>query len=376
MTKSVQAEELLAGAREDLRRGFAVRAGTRLRQAAAAGHAEAPCLFATVLLKGQIPGRAREARTTLETGNAPLAPTARMLRATLRYAGIGGEVRSGPALTDLNQAAEAGHPPALIESALLWLEQGGERAVRAARTCLLRAADSSPPAQELLALLPESRTPGVARLPALAAWPAARQPQASERLCRAPRIERFRGAFTPLECAWLWALARPQLAPSLIVDPRSGRPRPDPTRTGETMHFDFSTASICIYRMAARMASLAGYEAACAEPLAVLRYAPGQQYKPHYDSLGAAGLARDPLRAAGDRAATVLGYLNVPEAGGATLFTRLGVRVEPALGDVLAFSNVDADGQPEQDSQHAGEPVETGEKWLASLWVRQRPVRF
>jgi hypothetical protein len=34
-----------------------------------------------------------------------------------------------------------------------------------------------------------------------------------------------------------------------------------------------------------------------------------------------------------------------------------------------------ADGRPDPDTLHAGVPVERGEKWLATLWLRQRRYR-
>jgi hypothetical protein len=41
----------------------------------------------------------------------------------------------------------------------------------------------------------------------------------------------------------------------------------------------------------------------------------------------------------------------------------------------VVFDNLFADGRPDPDSLHAGTPVERGEKWLATLWIRQRRYR-
>ena len=41
----------------------------------------------------------------------------------------------------------------------------------------------------------------------------------------------------------------------------------------------------------------------------------------------------------------------------------------------IAFRNLTADGRPDPDSLHAGLPVARGEKWLATLWLRQRSCR-
>ena len=49
--------------------------------------------------------------------------------------------------------------------------------------------------------------------------------------------------------------------------------------------------------------------------------------------------------------------------------------VPPRAGAAIAFRNLKADGQPDPDSLHAGLPVERGEKWLATLWIRERRYR-
>jgi hypothetical protein len=42
---------------------------------------------------------------------------------------------------------------------------------------------------------------------------------------------------------------------------------------------------------------------------------------------------------------------------------------------VVLFDNVGPDGRPDADTLHAGLPVERGEKWLGTLWLRERPLR-
>ncbi|HEX5314000.1 MAG TPA: 2OG-Fe(II) oxygenase [Gammaproteobacteria bacterium] len=362
--------ELLRSAREDLARGWSVRAGTRLRQAAAAGEPDALAALLRALLLHQIPGGASEARARLEAGTA-LAPELLWLRATLRYVALGGPADPRGAIADLSAAASGGLAEAAMELALLCHEAGD---IAGSRSWLSQVAASHALARDLLLLLPPAADaiPGSSPIPG--DWPEQRKPATREQLSADPAIVRFREAFHPLECAWLRGISRPRLAPSLVVDPQTGRPRPDATRTSETMCFDPASPGVYARRMAARMARLAGRDPACGEPLSILRYRPGQEYKPHYDWMGAAGLAGDGFRGAGERAMTALGYLNVPDQGGATLFTRLDIRVEPGLGDVLVFSNLDSTGRPEMRSQHAGEPVAAGEKWLASLWIRERAV--
>jgi hypothetical protein len=52
-----------------------------------------------------------------------------------------------------------------------------------------------------------------------------------------------------------------------------------------------------------------------------------------------------------------------------------GIRVAPEPGKAVIFDSLHADGTPDPDSLHAGMPVEDGEKWLATLWIRQGRYR-
>ncbi len=69
----------------------------------------------------------------------------------------------------------------------------------------------------------------------------------------------------------------------------------------------------------------------------------------------------------------MLVYLNEDYTGGETLFLKTGVKVRGNAGDGLLFRNAAPDGTPDPDSLHAGLPVITGEKFIASRWIRQKP---
>ena len=99
------------------------------------------------------------------------------------------------------------------------------------------------------------------------------------------------------------------------------------------------------------------------EPLQVLRYRPGQEYRPHFDAI-----ANDDNQ----RVMTFLVYLNDDYEGGETEFLSTGLKVRGRKGDGLLFRNADISGAPDPSSQHAGLPVTAGEKYLASRWIRER----
>jgi prolyl 4-hydroxylase len=74
------------------------------------------------------------------------------------------------------------------------------------------------------------------------------------------------------------------------------------------------------------------------------------------------------------RVLTMLVYLNVGYGGGETRFTHAGLTFAGKLGDGLLFRNAQPGGAPDPGTEHAGLPVLSGEKFLASRWIRERPM--
>jgi hypothetical protein len=105
----------------------------------------------------------------------------------------------------------------------------------------------------------------------------------------------------------------------------------------------------------------------------VFHYAVGQAFRLHEDYLLPDGphKAKD-LASHGQRAKTLLIYLNDGFEGGETDFPLLDLRFKGAKGEALMFTNVLADGSPDRRMRHAGLPPTAGEKWLFSQWVRDR----
>jgi hypothetical protein len=193
-------------------------------------------------------------------------------------------------------------------------------------------------------------------------------------LSQRPGLVVVDGLLSADECRLLMATARPELQRSEIIDPtETGRIESD-LRTSSDAGFAPVQEDLALRLVQARMASVVGAEFTCAEQLIVLRYEPGQQFHPHRDFIAPGALA-DRQPQSGNRAATVCVYLNDVEAGGATRFPVPGVSIQPRAGCAIAFRNLTPDGGPDPDSVHAGLPVERGEKWLATLWIRLRRYR-
>jgi prolyl 4-hydroxylase len=194
-----------------------------------------------------------------------------------------------------------------------------------------------------------------------------------------PRVSIIDHLLSADECRLLMAASRPQLHPSQTADPVTGVPDTLPVRTSSEASFDPLMESTAMRLVLLRMAAAAGIDLPHGEQLTVLRYAPGQQYRPHRDYLPTSTLALDRPQA-GNRVRTICVYLNPVEAGGETEFPIAGLKIAPQPGravifDSMIFDQANPEGRFDPDSLHAGLPVEAGEKWLATLWIRQRRYR-
>lgn len=190
----------------------------------------------------------------------------------------------------------------------------------------------------------------------------------------APRVWTIDGLLSADECRLLIAHSQPRLKRSRAVDPKTGLPREVELRTSSDATHDPLGEDLALRLVQARIAAAAGVPLAHAEQLTVLRYQPGEQYRPHRDYLPPGSRETDKPEA-GNRRRTICVYLNTVDAGGATAFPHASLTVAPKAGRAVIFDNLHADGRPDPDSLHAGLPVEAGEKWLATLWIRERPYR-
>jgi prolyl 4-hydroxylase len=202
---------------------------------------------------------------------------------------------------------------------------------------------------------------------------------AAETLNEAPLIRRLPDLVHPLVLDAVINLAAPLVQRSQIVDAGTGEVRVDPMRTcshvtlGPRQH-DHVLEAIerCISRVS-------GVPALNGEFLQILRYRPGEEFRPHVDYFNESGAgAYQSLADGGQRAQTMLLYLNDDYSGGSTCFPKLHLDIKGRRGDLLHFHNVDSNGMGHRNSLHAGMPVTEGEKWLLSQWIRSEgyPARI
>lgn len=182
-----------------------------------------------------------------------------------------------------------------------------------------------------------------------------------ELLSTDPRVTHFKHLFTAAECSYLMEATGNQFEPSMVYD-SSRRLVRDEIRTsdGATVHWLIEDPAIVALNRRIAAVSHSAYEDG--EALALLRYSPGQEYRPHFDFVSGA---------ANRRLQTALLYLNEDYEGGETRFVRTGLTVKGGAGDVVLFGNEGADGGPNPLSEHAGLSVTRGQKYLATRWIRE-----
>jgi hypothetical protein len=189
-----------------------------------------------------------------------------------------------------------------------------------------------------------------------------------------PRIRVLENFASAAECDWLIALAKDRLNPAWVWDPATGEGRPDSNRTNRALDLRLGQMDVVVQVVRARIAAASNLPLPVFEPAQIMRYAVGEEFRPHHDFLDPAFAGHGPqLARFGQRIATFLIYLNDDFEGGETVFPKAGFRYRGRRGDALLFANVDAATRaPDPLTLHAGLPPTRGEKWIFSQWIRDR----
>lgn len=171
------------------------------------------------------------------------------------------------------------------------------------------------------------------------------------------------------ECESVVNAINRKTVPSVIFPPSN-----DSTyRNSRTSHMDDTDP--LIFDINLRLSQASDIPPCFGERLQGQKYLPGQQFKKHYDSF-TPRLPNEPGSeyGGGQRTWTFMIYLNEPEAGGATFFPNVGLKVKPRLGSLLVWYNLDDGGDTNPLSVHAGLQVEMGEKYILTKWFRDVAV--
>ena len=188
-----------------------------------------------------------------------------------------------------------------------------------------------------------------------------------------PRVRAFEGVASPAVCDWLIAQTKGRLRPATVYTVAGGLAVSN-ERNNSAAQLSVADADVVMLAVREKLAACAGLEVRHMDGPQVLHYAVGQQFVPHVDFFDPAIASQaQEIATAGQRVATGLLYLNDEGLeGGETDFPRLGLRHRGSRGDALLFFNVDAAGQTDRRTLHAGLAPIRGEKWVLSQWFRDR----
>lgn len=186
-----------------------------------------------------------------------------------------------------------------------------------------------------------------------------------ERPIPSAHISVFKSFLGDDECEYLQAIARPRLQRAMVVDPKTGQLIYDPVRKSSFTSFPFVDENPAIHALNRRIAAATATTYEQGEPLQILSYAHGDEYKLHSDALP---------QSANQRTSTFLVYLNDDYVGGETDFPNLDFKFKGSPGDAIWFENADQYGRPMAITNHRGSKVISGTKMIASKWIRARPL--
>jgi prolyl 4-hydroxylase len=108
------------------------------------------------------------------------------------------------------------------------------------------------------------------------------------------------------------------------------------------------------------------------EQIHIVKYNIGGEYKVHHDFLHPnTDYFESQTKRGGQRRYSCLFYLNDNFLGGETDFPKIEYKVNPKIGKLVVWKNLNDDLTLNYNSLHAGLPVLSGEKWICIVWVRE-----
>ncbi|XP_052195010.1 probable prolyl 4-hydroxylase 9 [Diospyros lotus] len=200
-----------------------------------------------------------------------------------------------------------------------------------------------------------------------------------------PRALYFPNFATVEQCQSIIQMAKAQLAPSTLAL-RKGE-TVETTKDVRTSSGTFISASEdktgILGLIEEKIAKATMIPRSHGEAFNILRYEIGQKYDSHYDAFNPAEYGPQKSQ----RIASFLLYLSDVEEGGETMFPFenglnmdasydyqkcIGLKVRPRRGDGLLFYSLLPNGTIDATSIHGSCPVISGEKWVATKWIRDQ----
>ncbi|XP_053384823.1 prolyl 4-hydroxylase subunit alpha-1-like isoform X2 [Mercenaria mercenaria] len=199
-------------------------------------------------------------------------------------------------------------------------------------------------------------------------------PAKEEVLYLNPYLSVFHNSISDREIKLIQRLATPRLGRATVHNPITGKLETANYRVSKSCWLsDYDSPDIA--HINKRIAATTGLNMETAEELQIANYGIGGQYEPHFDFARKEENAFQGL-GTGNRIATLMFYLSDVQAGGATVFPYLGLKVFPEKGKAVFWYNLYKNGEGIYDTRHAACPVLVGSKWVTNKWIHERGQEF
>ena len=190
-------------------------------------------------------------------------------------------------------------------------------------------------------------------------------------LNESPFVATYNDVLTYDECNHFIEISKDKLQRALVSENNGGIMSNGRTGSNTWISHDHDEIT---FNVAKRIAEIVKMPLECAEKYQIIYYGPSQEYRQHYDSWEHDGSEKTLrcIKYGGQRLRTALCYLNDVEKGGGTNMTKLNITVDAKKGKLLVFDNTYENSNIKHPlSEHAGSPVEEGEKYAFNLWFRE-----
>ena len=191
-------------------------------------------------------------------------------------------------------------------------------------------------------------------------------------LAKDPYVATYNNVLTDEECQHFIDISRESLKRALVSENNKGVVSAGRTGSNTWIQHDHDEIT---KKVGERIANIVGMPLKNAEAFQVIYYGITQEYRQHYDSWVHDGSDKTHrcMKWGGARMKTALCYLNDVTKGGGTKMTKLNITVPAEKGKLLVFHNTvsDIDHTRHELSEHAGLPVEEGEKFAFNLWFKE-----
>ena len=187
-----------------------------------------------------------------------------------------------------------------------------------------------------------------------------------------PFVATYKHFLSSEECEHFINISKKSLKRSLVSENNKGIVSAGRTGYNTWIQHDHDEIT---KKVGERISKIVGMPLENAEAFQVIYYGITQEYRQHYDSWLHDGSDKTHrcMKRGGARIKTALCYLNDVTKGGGTKMTKLNITVPAEKGKLLVFHNTisDEDHTRHELSEHAGLPVEEGEKFAFNLWFRE-----